>query len=564
MKSALFSALIVLFLSNTNQAQSPLNHSFENIITTACPFDPSNEVSWPEHWMIYQTLNGKWDGPIDSTKCISTEAGSFYTSILLDQVDQGQPVFIKSTEFVNAELPLLNNSVYSAIANFGIYPSEACEAGTSCENKFCTGLLTGINIPDSTGTGRALRLYTNSVEEATSGSEYCIVTEYFEDSFIEEFIIKISFDSTAQPAEEVRLYGAFFFSNELPVTFTQLVAPAYIYDGEAYSASIADYLSVPPYYSPGYLGLHDLTYPGDSNITFIEAFPEVSSPEPQTMNVFLYEWEPLHLQPFTAIRPGLVENSDSIRHILNIIMDEAFLCLNGLVELTFPNESAFIYRSGEIDFSGLEACFMFRNGGRLEVAAGSTLHYGNEGNGLLALTQKGKIILNSESQLIIDGKLGLLSFDRSEDNQVFVHLNKGASLLFDEHASLEKIGFQDVPIQLNVYMEGGTLDDSNLSASERQLINRIYPEVAPDILDNIKLLENPVSEEIRLSFISDDAKPVQLTLYTPDGRIAGHQRYSISKGYNTMSYPVAGLPAGLYILNVSSDKEQAAMKVLIH
>ena len=37
----------------------------------ACPFDTTDLVVLPTEWSVYQTLEGTWDGTLDSSRCLS-------------------------------------------------------------------------------------------------------------------------------------------------------------------------------------------------------------------------------------------------------------------------------------------------------------------------------------------------------------------------------------------------------------------------------------------------------------------------------------------------------------
>ena len=66
------------------QAQIP-NSNLKDLSAIPCPFDSSVEVAQPDYWRLYQTLDGNWDGPIDSTICISVEQiSSLYGGIRVD------------------------------------------------------------------------------------------------------------------------------------------------------------------------------------------------------------------------------------------------------------------------------------------------------------------------------------------------------------------------------------------------------------------------------------------------------------------------------------------------
>ena len=548
-------------------SQTPLNNRFLEIDTLICPFDTTQEVTWPTHWMIYQTTNSLWNGPIDSSRCINAyyEAANNYTSIALNQIDPSKPIFIRSLEQENAETPLLNNAVYAATTRFDIFPNIDCETGTDCEDGFCTGIFIGIDIPNADSTGRALREYPLPITSFSSYNEYCVVTEYFEDSYIKEFIIKVTLSNNNVSDEKLRLFSSYIYTEEPFHKFTELVAPGSLFNGIAYEGYIYEFIpDVEPYFHSAYIGMHNTSYPSDSNITFIEARPEINSDLQETFNVWLDYVPPLHLQPFTALRGALVEGSDSIRHILNLIVnDNMNWCVGSLVELIISDGGHIFSQGGSIDFSGATSCFRFENGGSFDIAPGSTMYFGVGGNGMMALVDGGNIQLHEHSQLYFDNKMLLLDFSRAPENQAYLHLPPGSSFTFGENASLQVYGYQDGYIKLNVLMEGGELDDSNLTPEERLLINRIYPTQSPAIADNLKLLQNPVSSYMDISYIAADEKKMDAIIYTSDGRLVSQHSFALTKGYNLLEYPVTQLNPGVYILVASVGGKRVSKKVVI-
>ncbi|MBK8341761.1 MAG: hypothetical protein IPK99_18090 [Flavobacteriales bacterium] len=66
--------------------------------TSICPWDTGTTVLGYTGWGAYQTLDGTWDGPVDSTVCINLAhvAGQFVEArIDFDETNTSQPVFLR-------------------------------------------------------------------------------------------------------------------------------------------------------------------------------------------------------------------------------------------------------------------------------------------------------------------------------------------------------------------------------------------------------------------------------------------------------------------------------------
>lgn len=544
-------------------SQSPSNFNFNQKQVIPCPFNLENEVRWPVNWMIYQTLDGSWDGTIDSSRCISIEIDEFRAVVNLEQVDPELPIFFRSLSIQNGNIPLIPNALYVADAAFSVFPDQQFQIGTNCPDNVCTGLITGIDIPNEDGTGRSLRFYQEAANDLTDVfSEFCVASEYFEDSFLKEFIIKIQLADPETNGQWLKLFGTGFYNEGFETPFESFSIPASAFDGNSYSGVIESFAEPSNGWDLIFLGLHDETYPTANNFTYIEAQLEENQTTQQEINIEIQDYQALHFQPFTSVRGGLVAGSDTLRHTLNLINNGGDWCFFGLVDIIFEGETHIIYNGGHFDFAGRSSCMMFQAGASLVIEEDQILHYGSWGNGALGLSKGGTVEFRPNSHLVLDGRLVLWDFTRSPANQVYIRLPKGSSLTFDEHATLEKIGFQDGHTKLNIYMDGGKLDDSRLSPEERQLINRIYPEVETAFAKNVRLVQNPVREHLEIRYNSSGKEQIHFQVFTLDGRLVKQYKAAASQGYNFFELRTDELPAALYVLNVSSASAYSSLKFL--
>ena len=337
MKKLYFCVLIGCFGLEAANAQSSLGNIYYNDLESrTCPYNESETVLWAEGWAIYQTTNGLWDGPVDSTRCITVEAGGFSPTIDLSQINPEQPLFIRSTDIQNSSL--IPNYIYLSASSVQPNTGSILKLGTDCPGGLCSGLITRINIPAETPGERSERTYKASIDG--DNFEYyiesCITTERFEDQLLETFVVKFTFEEAELSGQELRLfYSDFVGAYDEVASFSELVFPDGSFDGDSYDATIRDVVEG-ELWNTNFLGLYaDTTYPSANNPFFIEAQPEVNTTAPQELNLYTGPYGNIRFQPFTQVRGALVEGSDSIRHELNVINEGMDWCLGVIIDLVF-------------------------------------------------------------------------------------------------------------------------------------------------------------------------------------------------------------------------------------
>lgn len=549
-----FFTLPFLLCTSLLQAQLLPNST---LITTSfpCPFDPSVEVMQPQGWRLYQTLDGKWDGPIDSTVCVSVEQLYIWGAIKIDleQIDAARPLFIRCLLDDDNKIPLDPNWLFLAQGYLNTGQVQLNQSN-QCEDGICTGVIAGIEIPDETGDSTQLRLYVGPYEDFYYGAySTCIPTEKFSENYLREFIFKIQADTSATPPQDFSVTATFVnleMIYEVGHIF-DVIVPEFFWTGQAYTTFL-HYFSGSGW--GNYLFMYGAdTYPSLANPHFIDATPEENSPEPKIINLQVNEYESAYFQPFTYLRGGLVEGSDSIRHEANLVNLGGNLCLN-FIELIFEQNTSYVHHGGQIDITGSSGCMQFRNGGALEVADGATLHYGQQGHGMFALRTGGTIRIGEGATLLIDNTLALFPYRSDpadpETRQVYMELNPGATLAFGPHARIMRKFNPEEDMRLNIYMNGGTLDLGRLPAEDRALLNLIYPAPAPNIADNILLSPNPASDVLQCRYLAEGPSELRLEVVNSQGQALRQQVFETEKGYNFLEIPVADLAKGWYALRV--------------
>ena len=547
---------LAFFLPFTASAQLFLN--FSQTTTGPCQYDPAVEVTQPDDWDIYQTIDDQWDSPVDSSKCFSVTDLGASARLPLDEVDPQRPLFFRA-KFDPIELnPDWPHDIHFSInAPFG---DPTLNTGTDCPNGLCSGLLIGVEIPDEAGTGTVLRSYPLPIVQdgPVLDMTACFISERFGGT-LREFIFKLTFDETDLSSS---FYDLGFSSFEMDFEPPNLLPPSIQVTpgaGGEYEVNVGELVT--PGFSQNFLFLYpDTTYPSLSDIGHIDCRPEPNLPEPQVINITADLFQSVVFQPFTQLRGDTVLG-DSIRHTVNFINNGNDFCLS-FVELVFEDNAHFLYGSGNVDLGSDRACMMFRKGASLTLLDEATFHYGHDGIGFLAVGSDAEIRLGENSALLIDNKFLLIDAGGKEEATLDIHLEPGQVLAFGKNGHLLRSQWNPRPMFLDVHMLGGTLDDSNLSAGERQLIRRIYPPTAEKFADDVRLFPNPNNGFFTVEINLPEAKTLTAEIMDLHGKTVSRKEGHFPKGINQWSFEEA-LVSGVYFVKISAGGERTVSKVLV-
>ncbi len=569
-----FLTLCLLCTNFALSAQNLPNAYFNQYETIPCPFDSSKTINAYVDWVIYQTLDGTWSGPIDSSRCITLDAITGH-GIDLQGADLTKPLFVRCKLTEDNKVWLEPDKLYNVgTALSSYFNSTELIGGIGCAENLCSGLIIGVQVPDSTGTTTAMRWHTDIVPTATvilptniATDQFvtCIPTEYFNENYVREYIVKMTLASSVMPDNKIRMDYNFFDQRNPNLVLDEMIAPQFTFVDTSYEVPISyvsdqangwDYIYMLPYND-------EPNWPSSAHPSYAEGRPQVNTPDPKVINIIVDGDSEFVPQPFAFMRGALVEGSDSIRHQVNLVNHGGDICMGGdLVDFVFDEGTKYVHQGGHVNFEGRSACMMFKNGGALEVGDGATFQYGQEGKGIMALRPGSTFRLGRGSTLLMENLLWLQGVPTAKypDPQIYMNLPLGSSLVFGEHANIYN-GMSVSDTKLNVYMNGGTLDDSKLSPASRQLINRIYPKPKADFSDNVKLLQNPVQDLLTLGYVSGGAESVLVEVFDMQGKKMGEQKFEVNEGFNTLNYGVSGVATGIYLASVSTKSGRAIVKV---
>ena len=568
-----FLFLLLLFSSTIRvAAQSVFGYSFNAVSPQVCPWDSSKTINWPTGWTIYQTLNDNWGGPVDSTRCIGAIVQGNRVVIPLNQIDPNKALFIRASAMTvqNSGIATFSpNALFSTNVLSELDKPEAqLQISSNCPEDICTGMFIGIGIPDQFGTPNAdLRIQTNIADGAGQFQywEACLPSEKFEVQTLREVILKYTFTETAVLQDaHLKLFNVSIYQDGAQAEIIEEIpaSPAF-FNGVEYDVPISELANYFPFYWTLFMLQHPgTTYPSAQNLGFIEAFPEQNTSTPQTINLVVNEFQTLLVQPFTQIRGGLTEGSQTLRHQANLVDMGGELCFN-YIDLIFSGGDEFRYSHGALGFQNPYACMQFRRGSALRVLENGKLHYGQNGAGMLLLCATSTIALERNAAMTIDGLLMLNECEPDLGPQhIYIDLPVGTSLRFTDKARISNQFSQNQAMRLRVRMQGGLLDDTALDPASRALIERVYPEPAPNMDENVQVFPNPLQTEGTLRYLSAGSETVQVKWLHLNGQLLTTRPYNAVKGLNEWEVQAPKLP-GAYLLHITSQQGSTIKKIIV-
>lgn len=565
MRKNLLALLVALGAASSSHAQyTPPLVAVEQ---KTCPYNAGVTVLQPQFWHIYQTLDGHWYGPVDSSRCISVTVlpSNAGIEIALEQVNPAEPLFIRARlDLYPPFNDFSSNYLYNTFSNARIFPGDSLLRLTAdCPDDLCSGTFVGIAIPDENGTpDAATRFHTarasvfppfdNSFKTVDAGA--CFPTERFADQRLKEYILKFTFADTANMTGRRLLV---YSTDITPEPFGPGLISNVFADSNPYPIEAA----ANPW-GFNFLGLYTApTYPGPQNPSYIEVTPVPNPAVPQNITLTVDDYQTLEMQPFAQFRGGLVAGSATERHQVTLLNSGGDLCLN-FVDLIFDNGDALYHAGGQISMNNAFSCMQFKNGSELRVKEGAALHYGQNGAGMLVVCANSTIVLERNATLVVDCILQISECnDALPPHDIFIDLPPGSRLIFTENAWLTNRFSKDKKMRLNVRMLGGTLDDSALPPDSRAIIRRVYPEPVPRWADNVQVSPNPFSEQFSMQYLAGTEEQVLLQWTDALGRLVLEERLPAAKGLNFWS-PKVPVEPGAYFLTVRAPGGHSTRKVM--
>jgi hypothetical protein len=181
------------------------------------------------------------------------------------------------------------------------------------------------------------------------------------------------------------------------------------------------------------------------------------------------------------------------------------LLARGFGELVFGGHDQYVHKTGGLSFHKRN-CIMFRKGAELIIHKDATLNYGNQGMGMLALLDHGKIVFGENTRLNFNGKLVLHQSDTNHIDH-HIYLSEGNNLIFENKSPI-MVAHPDN--KLIIHNRGGFIDLSGLPVGDRKPVKIIEEDEAAS---TFSLHGNPVTvDQIKFELFSDLSESVNVRI----------------------------------------------------
>jgi hypothetical protein len=554
-----YALLIALLLPIVLHAQPQLpGFLVSDTLTMPCEQDTTVSILTYAGWEAYQTVDDTWDGPRDTTVCVDLAhvlGNSVQPRILLDQIDTARPVFLRARLDDASAIPLTTDNQYTisfSALSLGNWDTGDCADGP------CTGIRAAVRIPTSDGVDTDMRWYEAPYDPDPWSAfplNVCVPTEKFSNNALRELILSFKV-SNPQPGQSIQYLWSDVIDQDLYGTLIRL-APTNL--GQYYTA--AQTYTFQGWGWENFLVMHaDTAYPDGDNIFHLDFAPIPNTAVPTPVTAVLNPYTGFNFQPFTQLRGGLVEGSDTLRHPLTVENLGADLCLGWyIVELFWEDGDRYVHHAGHLDFGGRMSCFLFKPGSTLEVAPGGLLHYGHLGRGMLALQQGAQLRIGTGGELLLGGTLVIMEPPgATEPGDIHVRLGPGERLSFAPGSRIHNAYSIDGRMKLVVTLDGGSINITGLSPGDRAKVEVI--ELPKEEWTDLRVLGNPARDELVLSFAVREHGVIGLRAVDALGRRVLDRVVSVAPGENRLSLPLHGLRQGAYILEASHGAERRVLR----
>lgn len=548
-----YPVFLVLFCSIGTQAQQLPTMYTTDTVHIQCPWDTLQIIQTYEGWEAYQTMNGEWDGPRDSTICIDLfeMVGNFpQPRIRFDQCDISRPVFARALLDSLSALPLSENNIYGLVANH--WPSDwtALDSSANCQGGLCTGVMAAVRVPDSLGTSTLLRWYRTGYRNSWIGTylDLCIPTERMPGNALREVIFKFTPTGSAQ-GEYVNLQSTTDFVDQ---SMNWTVEPLT-------DASVVQFNTSQFGYNiwggPKYLVMYeDSTYPAAAHPSYVEFFPVPNVMATSNVDLWISEFATVVFQPFAQLRAGHVLNNDSVFHNLTII-NQGSLCMTyDFVEVFWGGGSRYVHDGGDVHLEGAMSCFLFLPGSHLEVADDRRFDYGLGGRGMLGLRAGMDITIRNGAELRIHNMVDIKEGSgATRPGRLETTLGLGSRLSFSASARVHNANSINGSMKWYIYLDGGTCDISSLPPESQEKI--VVVQLPERNAGEVTLASSVITDEMVMDLSVRSASEGIITIMDAVGREVLKKKVQLAPGPNSFALATGALRSGSYVISAAVLEE---------
>lgn len=496
-------------------------------------------------WDVFQTI----DSTITGEKLETCLRYSQFNGFDMSNVQLNAPIFLRNK--TDLALELQSSAPYNFNMNFSAKESKFCDCSFECPQSICSSVKVYLTTLYNGDTIHYTRFIDDPIVQFNSLDFFnCFVTKKGNGptflNYIELTISNASFSSN----DNLSLSNIYINSNDLS-GFENKVVTNDFKTGSAYFIT-------PEYFSPFFFGStfadhRGVGFPAFDNKYYYDIVPEDSLTK-QTINILLTPESGLQFQDYTYLRGALLAGigNDSARHTLNLINEGSTICLPEFVELASSGDSKFIFRSGYLDFQSYTSCLLFMDDAKFVIDKNVNLDYGKNGKGLLALENNASIHLEPHAVLNFNGEIIL---KHSSKNEMFIDLKPTTKLVFGKGSKVNS-NKEDKNIKLKIFMNGGTLDVSNLDASSLEHLDIIYKDESLKNYKSFLLFPNPSSNFISVSNLAQ--KDSEFYIFNSNGKFL--QKVNIEDA-SEKSIEVTTWANGVYIVKSSDGFSEYFVKM---
>jgi len=87
--------------------------------------------------------------------------------------------------------------------------------------------------------------------------------------------------------------------------------------------------------------------------------------------------------------------------------------------------------------------------------------------------------------------------------------------------------------------------------------------ISNNYISGMKMYPNPASESVNVTFSSEESAEGVISVMNLMGQMVYNENVSVHEGYNMVTLPVNQLRAGVYMVNVKTEKGTSTQKLIV-
>ncbi len=573
MKALITSSLFLVFACTT-ALSAQWGVMFQDDFTErTCPYDTTVTGFFPNAYEVFQTLDGTYDGTIDSSWCpFFNEVWPGRIELDMDTYDFSRPLFVR------LRLPENFASTLQPYSDYDLRPTRNLLFMNSMNSVNCLDDCSQIHLRYRAVDDLTQDTIYRDFEFDSPDASICFFSERFSDQKVTEI------GETLWLSRNGALPRILFFGYGIqPTSFTGLQRRAVdsilftntqIDSDGTYRAFPSEVVTPEPdlnnpayYYAPQF----EDRVPSPVNIRYLEATVEGDPDTVVRLQLNFDEYDDIALPPYTGLAGAKVAGQDSLRHELTVSFENMYRSTCEFYITTdrpLPQNTYYEFGEAEIAFGEDAACLVLESGSGLRVRPDKNFHYGRNGQGLLAAKEESSITINTGATLTFHNTLRLLHPVSFAEGGMHIYLEEGSTLRFGDMANVER-KHSEANVWIYVHGKEENVDFGPLTAEERALFRFVASTTTPlpIPLNEIHAFPNPVRAGNVLSIIfpqTEEEGEKHYTLYSMQGKAVTTGALFISQHRKSeISFP-AQLAEGVYFLQVrGSNREYSARLFMV-